>query len=200
MQGVARHQAWVLRGIALGELHVNDVGVFFTAQADGGFLGVESEAAGGLDGLGDGEVRRPDDASGALDLAADVNVTLRHAHRDIDDVVDFLRDVGLAHALRELAGAEAAGGEGADVGQADQALLIELHGVRARIGDSLERDCEGVAGAELRVGGGEWDRGIRGLGATAAASATRRAAARDKREDEGEAGEKEARNRCHVPR
>lgn len=164
MDGVAGDETGILGGVSLGEFYVEFVGGLLAGEADAGFAGIETEAAGGLDRFGDGEVGRPHDAAGADDFAADVNVAFGDADGDIDGVVDFFGDVGIADVLAEFAEIDAGGGEGADVGETDAALVVDLDGVDGGIGNALEGDREAVAAAKLS-GGSRGGNG--GVGASA---------------------------------
>ena len=150
MERIAGHEVRVLGRAFLGELDIDQVRAFFASEADGGFFRVESEPAGGLNRFGGGEIGRPNDTAWALHLAADVDEAFGDAHGNIDDGVNFLRDVGFADALSELGRARARGGENADEGKADEPLFVDLDRIGAGVRDALEGDGEAVAGAELR--------------------------------------------------
>src|SRR5690606_4271853 len=107
-----------------------------------------------------GEIGGPHDAAGTYHFAADVNIAFGNAHGDVDGVVDFFRDVGFADTLAEFAGVGADGGDYANVGQADAALVVDLHGVDRWIGDALQRDGETISTAKLRSGVGGGNGGI----------------------------------------
>ena len=167
MDGVAGEEAGIFAGAAAGKLGVEGVGLAVSHDVYGGFLGVERESAGGLNRFAHGEVGGPGDAAGALDFTANVNEALGHAHGHIDCFVEISSDVGLADAGRKVGGGEAGGGHAIDVGQGNEALVVDLEVVGGRGRDALEHDAKAVTGAEEGGGGGLGYFGVHAGGAGA---------------------------------